>query len=146
MCPAGPVSDRWIPPQPLISLPQRSQGATTGPTGGWRWGFIEKRSGRYRARYRHPLGRQRSETFTRKADAERFLREMQVDIERGRWIAPAGADVIDAERAALEAQLRSPRPNKGVMRAALRGVAWAAQAAGSGVVGAAALRALQLLG
>ena len=56
-------------------------------------GFIEKRRGRYRARYRDPLGRQRSETFTRKADAERFLREMQVDIERGRWIDPAGADV-----------------------------------------------------
>ncbi len=37
-------------------------------------GFIEKRSGRYRARYRDPLGSQRSETFTRKADAERFLR------------------------------------------------------------------------
>lgn len=54
--------------------------------------------------------------------------------------------VIDAERAALEAQLRSPRPNKGVLRAALKGVAWAAHAAGSGVVGAAALRALQLLG
>lgn len=51
-------------------------------------GFIEKRSGRYRARYRDPLGRQRSETFTRKADAERFLREIQVDIESGRWIDP----------------------------------------------------------
>ncbi len=56
-------------------------------------GFIEKRSGHYRARYRDPLGRQRSETFTRKADAERYLREMQVDIERGRWIDPAGAVV-----------------------------------------------------
>lgn len=56
-------------------------------------GFIEKRDGKHRARYRDPLGRQRSETFTRKGDAERFLREMQVDIERGRWIDPAGADV-----------------------------------------------------
>ncbi|HEX9683216.1 MAG TPA: tyrosine-type recombinase/integrase [Acidimicrobiales bacterium] len=56
-------------------------------------GFVEKRSGRYRARYRDPLGRQRSQTFTRKTDAERFLREMQVDIERGHWIDPAGADV-----------------------------------------------------
>ena len=56
-------------------------------------GFIEKRDGNHRARYRDPLGRQRSETFTRKGDAERFLREMQVDIERGRWIDPAGADV-----------------------------------------------------
>lgn len=56
-------------------------------------GFVEKRSGRYRARYRDPLGRQRSETFTRKVDADRYLREMQVEIERGRWIDPAGADV-----------------------------------------------------
>lgn len=55
-------------------------------------GFIEKRNGRYRARHRDPLDRQRCETFTRKADAERFLREMVVDIERGRWIGPAGAE------------------------------------------------------
>lgn len=55
-------------------------------------GFIEKREGRYRARYRDPLGRQRCETFSRKADAERFLREQQVEMERGRWIDPAGAD------------------------------------------------------
>ncbi len=51
-------------------------------------GFVEKRNGRYRARYRDPLGRQRCETFTRKADAERYLRQMQVDIERVRWIDP----------------------------------------------------------
>src|SRR5206468_3085509 len=51
-----------------------------------------KRNGRYRARYRDPLGKQRCETFTRKQDAERFLREMVVDIERGRWIDPAGAE------------------------------------------------------
>jgi hypothetical protein len=38
-------------------------------------GYIEKRTGHYRARYRDPLGRQRSETFIRKADAERSLRE-----------------------------------------------------------------------
>lgn len=56
-------------------------------------GFVEKRNGRYRARYRDPLGRQRSETFTRKADADRYLREMVVDVERGRWIDPAGADM-----------------------------------------------------
>ncbi len=39
-------------------------------------GFIEKRSGGYRARYRDPLGHLRSKTFTRKADAERSA---------GRW-------------------------------------------------------------
>ena len=56
-------------------------------------GFVEKRSGRYRARYRDPLGRQRSQTFTRKADAERFIREQQVEVDRGRWIDPRGADL-----------------------------------------------------
>ena len=64
-------------------------------------GFIEKRNGRYRARYRDPLGHQRCETFTRKGDAERFLRETQVDIERGRWIDPAAAD-MPLERWAVE--------------------------------------------
>lgn len=56
-------------------------------------GSVEKRGGRYRAKYRDPLGRQRSETFARKADAERFLREQRVEMDRGRWIDPAGADV-----------------------------------------------------
>jgi integrase len=60
-------------------------------------GFVEKRSGRYRARYRDPLGRQRSQTFTRKADAERFIREQQVEVDRGRWIDPRGADAALAE-------------------------------------------------
>ncbi len=55
-------------------------------------GFIEKRSGRYSARHRDPLGQQRSETFTCKADAERFLREVQVEMERGRCIDPRGAE------------------------------------------------------
>jgi hypothetical protein len=51
-------------------------------------GYIEKRTGHYRARYRDSLGRQRSETFTRKADAERYLREVQVEMDRGRWLDP----------------------------------------------------------
>ncbi|HVB07129.1 MAG TPA: site-specific integrase [Acidimicrobiales bacterium] len=56
-------------------------------------GFIERRNGSYRARYRDPLGRQLSETFSRKLDAGRFLREVQVDIERGRWLDPRGAEL-----------------------------------------------------
>ncbi|GAC1601356.1 MAG: site-specific integrase [Acidimicrobiales bacterium] len=52
-------------------------------------GSVENQAGRYRAKYGDPLGRQRSETFTRKADAERFLREMQVEIDRGQWLDPA---------------------------------------------------------
>jgi integrase len=56
-------------------------------------GAIEKRNGNYRARHRDPLGRQKSRTFARKADAERFLREMRVEMDRGQWIAPAAADM-----------------------------------------------------
>jgi integrase len=56
-------------------------------------GFVERRSGRYRARYRDPLGRQRSRTFSRRADAERFLREQQIEIERGAWLDPRDADM-----------------------------------------------------
>ena len=46
-------------------------------------GFMEKRSGGYRARYRDPLGGLTSKTLTRKADAERWTKEMEVAIERG---------------------------------------------------------------
>jgi hypothetical protein len=56
-------------------------------------GFVEKRGRRYRAKYRDPLGRQRSRTFTLKADAERFVREMEVDIERGAWLDPRSAEI-----------------------------------------------------
>ena len=40
-----------------------------------------------------PNGRQRSRTFRRKADADRFAREIEVDMDRGQWIDPRGADV-----------------------------------------------------
>jgi integrase len=56
-------------------------------------GFIEKRNGKYRARYRDPSGLQRCKTFGRSRDAERFLREIEVDVDRGRWIDPRGADM-----------------------------------------------------
>lgn len=60
-------------------------------------GFIEKRSGKYRARYRDLSGRMRSKTFTRKADAERFVREEAVSLERGAWIDPRSAEMTLAE-------------------------------------------------
>ncbi|HZU72449.1 MAG TPA: tyrosine-type recombinase/integrase [Acidimicrobiales bacterium] len=62
-------------------------------------GFVERRSANtgYRARYRDPLGRQRSRSFARKADAQRFLLEMESDKARGNWIDPRGADVALAE-------------------------------------------------
>jgi hypothetical protein len=39
---------------------------------------IEKRNGKYRVRFRDPTGRPRSKTFLRKADADRFAREVEV--------------------------------------------------------------------
>ena len=54
---------------------------------------IDKRAGRYRVRYRDPSGASRSRTFRRKADAERFAREVEVDMDRGQWIDPRGADI-----------------------------------------------------
>ena len=56
-------------------------------------GYIQKRNGRYRARYRNPLGRVTSSTFDRKADAQRFLAEMETDKARGTWIDPRHADL-----------------------------------------------------
>lgn len=49
---------------------------------------IERRSGGYRVRYRDPVGHNRSRTFKRKVDGERFAREVEVDMDRGAWIDP----------------------------------------------------------
>jgi len=52
---------------------------------------IEKRPDRrkpWRVRYRDPLGRERSRSFTRKADADRFMATVQADLIRGDWTDP----------------------------------------------------------
>jgi len=53
---------------------------------------VEKRVRRgtttWRARYRSPDGAERSKTFTRRFDAERFLARVEVDKSAGRWIDP----------------------------------------------------------
>jgi integrase len=51
---------------------------------------VEKRAaGRWRARYRGPDGRERSQTFDRKTDAERWLAEVETTKARGQWVDPA---------------------------------------------------------
>jgi len=49
------------------------------------------RNGRvtYRVRYRDPAGRQRSQVFTRRADAQRFLSETENAKLKGTWTDPA---------------------------------------------------------
>lgn len=50
---------------------------------------VEKRGpGRYRARYRLPNGKERSKTFRRKVDAQRWLAEVEVQKLRGAWVDP----------------------------------------------------------
>src|SRR3954467_5811369 len=55
--------------------------------------YIQMQRGKYRARFVDPLGRVQSRTFTRKADAERFLRQIDADRLRGKWIDPRDADL-----------------------------------------------------
>lgn len=53
-------------------------------------GSIRKapRTGRWEARYRDPLGVQRTATFGRKADAVAFLAATETDKRRGEWLEP----------------------------------------------------------
>src|SRR5258706_13805965 len=54
--------------------------------------YIQKQRGKYRARFSDPLGNVQSRTFTRKAEAERFLRQVDADRVRGQWVDPRNAD------------------------------------------------------
>jgi hypothetical protein len=62
---------------------------------------IEKRTrnGRvtYRARYRDPAGREKARVFNRRADAQRFLTEIENSKLRGTWTDPALGRVLFAD-------------------------------------------------
>lgn len=49
---------------------------------------------RYRVRYRDAGGVQRSKTFKRDKDAQRFLHQVEADLSRGTYIDPAGGKVL----------------------------------------------------
>lgn len=55
------------------------------------------KTNRWEARYRDPLGRQRTKTFATKADARAFLAATQTDAMRGQWLDPAGARITYQE-------------------------------------------------
>jgi hypothetical protein len=72
---------------------------------------IEKRGqGRWRARYIGPEGRERSKTFSRKIDAERFLATTQTDILRGSYVDPDDRTTV-ADYARRWASARAHRPS-----------------------------------
>ena len=45
-------------------------------------------SGRWQVRYRDPDSRERSRTFTRRVDADRFAATVTADVVRGEYIDP----------------------------------------------------------
>jgi integrase len=49
---------------------------------------IERRNGRYRARFRGPDGRERSQTFDLKSRAQEWLDNQRADLSRGAWVDP----------------------------------------------------------
>jgi integrase len=55
--------------------------------------YITKRNGRWQAAYRGPDRRERTKTFDRKVDAERWLDVNGADIARGAWVDPAAGKV-----------------------------------------------------
>ena len=58
---------------------------------------IEKsrnRRGGYVVRYRGPDKKPRTQTFRKRADADRFLRTVEADIIRGQWVDPAAGKIL----------------------------------------------------
>jgi integrase len=48
---------------------------------------------RWRVRYAGPDGRERSKSFDRKVDADRFRAQAEADVQRGTWIDPAAGKI-----------------------------------------------------
>jgi integrase-like protein len=60
---------------------------------------VSKRGGSWRARYYGPDGRQRSKSFQRKSDAERWLAQQRAQMAQGGWIDPARGRITFGEYA-----------------------------------------------
>jgi integrase len=122
---------------------------------------------RYRARYRDPAGRERSKSFDRKVDAERWLADVQHAKSRGAWTDPALGKVRFADwlqawwatttnlrpttRARDETLLRlyavprfGDKPLAAISQLEVR--AWVAELSGRDLAPATVTKAYQLLG
>ena len=63
---------------------------------------VQKRSpGRYRVRYRDPDNKERSKTFKKKNDADRFAASVETDMARGTWVSPDRGRQLFSEYAAI---------------------------------------------
>ncbi len=78
-------------------------------------GHVQKRTRNgqtaYRARITGPNRRERSKTFRRKVDAERWLRDQQHALDTGTWIDPAAGRTTVGEWAAMWLDARRVRPS-----------------------------------
>jgi integrase len=73
---------------------------------------IEKRGpGKYRVRYRDPNNKERSKTFTKKVDAERFKTHVMNEINRGSYIAPERGRQTFSHYAELWMKTLDPTPS-----------------------------------
>lgn len=82
---------------------------------------IERRGkGRYRARYRGPDGKERSRTFDRRVDAERWRASVETSIAQGEWLDPARSAMLLSDWAKRWIETRTDlRPST---RARLEGI------------------------
>ena len=60
-------------------------------------GHIRRRNGRWQARYRAPDNKERSRTFDRKADAQRWLAAQQHELNTGAWTDPRSGRITLTE-------------------------------------------------
>jgi integrase len=59
----------------------------------WKRGGRHGTGRRWRVRYADPDGRERSKSFDRKVDADRFRAQAEADVQRGTWIDPAAGKI-----------------------------------------------------
>lgn len=84
-------------------------------------GHVEKRdSGKWRARHRGPDGRERSRTFPRKHEADRWLAGVETSVARGEWLDPARSSMTVAAWA--QAWLLTRADLRATTRARLDGI------------------------
>ena len=83
-------------------------------------------------------------TQAQREAVETVIRAIEVATNRGELDAISDEDrlVIEAEDQTLQATLRSPKPNRGVMKAALNAITFVIKGAPSGVLGNAVYAAL----
>lgn len=60
---------------------------------------VQKRNGKWQARYRDPEGREMSKRFHRKVDADRWLATTMADIARGTYVDPTAGRITLADYA-----------------------------------------------